>query len=79
MPTDIKPSQAQLSKMIQSGGFLRNMSGSLGNIGKNVITDLAIPLAGDNVPGLVSNLASNANSNVIDKLGKKLMEKELPE
>ena len=55
------------------------MSGSLGNIGKNVITNLAIPLAGDNVPRLVSNLASNANSNVIDKLGKKLMEKELSE
>ena len=42
--------------MIQSGGFLRNM---LGNLGKKVITDLAIPLARDNLPGLVINLASN--------------------
>ena len=32
----------------------------LGNLGKTVITDLAVPLAEDNLPGLVSNLASNA-------------------
>ena len=42
--------------MIQSGGFFRNM---LGNQAK-VITDLAIPSAGDHLPELVSNLASNA-------------------
>ena len=51
--TDIKPSKAQLSKLIQSVGFLRNM---LGNLGKRVIKDLDIPLARDNLPGLVSNL-----------------------
>ena len=33
--------------------------------------DLAIPLVRDNLPKLVSNLASNATSNVSDKLGKK--------
>ena len=54
---DIKLSQAQLSKLIQSGEFLPNM---LGNLGKKVITDLAVPLDRDNLPGLVSNLASNA-------------------
>ena len=54
--TDIKFSKAQLSKMIQSGGFLRNM---LVNLGKKVITDLAIPLARDNLLGLVSNITSN--------------------
>ena len=37
--------------MIQSGGFLCDM---LGNLGKKVITDLTIPLARDNLPGLVS-------------------------
>ena len=38
-----------MSKIIQSG-----------NLGKKVITDLAIPLAKDNLPGLVRNVASNA-------------------
>ena len=38
MSTDIKLSKAQISKMIQSGGFFRNMSR---NLGKKVITDLA--------------------------------------
>ena len=56
MSTDIKLSEAQLPKMIQSGGFLRNM---LGNLGKKIITDLANPLARDNLPVLLSNLASN--------------------
>ena len=38
----IKLSKAQLSKMIQSRGFLCNI---LANLGKTVIADLAIPLA----------------------------------
>ena len=42
--------------MIQSGGFLRNM---LVNLDKKVITDLAIPLATDNLLGLVSNITPN--------------------
>ena len=54
MSKDIKPSKAQISKIIQSGGVLRKM---LGNLSKKVITDLAIPLARDNLQGLVSNLA----------------------
>ena len=37
--------------MIQSGGFLCDM---LANLGKKVITDLTIPLARDNLPGLIS-------------------------
>ena len=56
MPADIKLSKAHISKMIQSGGFLH----MLGNLGKKVITHLAIPLTRDDLPGLVSNLASNA-------------------
>ena len=64
MSTNIKFSKAQISKIIQSGVFLCDM---LGNLGKKVITDLAIPLARDDLPGLVSNLAANA----IHKLEKK--------
>ena len=43
---------------------------------KRTMTDLAIPLAKDVLPGLVSNMASNATSNVIDKLGRKINGKE---
>ena len=57
MSTDVKVSKDQISKIIQFGGFLGNM---LGNLGKIVITDLAIPLARDNLSGLVSNIAPNA-------------------
>ena len=37
--TNIKLIKAQISKINQSGEFLRNM---LGNLGKKVITDLAV-------------------------------------
>ena len=70
MSTDIKFSKAQLSKIIQSGGFVSNM---LVNLGKKVIKDLAVPLARDNLPGLVSNLTSNA----INKFEKKLSGKDV--
>ena len=56
MSTDIKPSKAEIPKMIQSDGFLCNM---LGNLDKKVITDLVNILARDSLPGPVSNLASN--------------------
>ena len=42
MSTDIKLSKTQISKILQSGGFLCNM---LGHLGKKVITDLAIPFS----------------------------------
>ena len=51
--------------MIQLGGFLHKILWSLRK------RDLAIPLVRDNLPKLVNNLASNATSNVSDKLGKK--------
>ena len=54
MSKDTKLSKAQISKIIQSGGSFGLW---LGNLGKKVITDLAIPLARDNLPG---NLTSNA-------------------
>ena len=53
MSTDIKLSKAQIS--------IRWIFDSwLSNLGKKVVTDLAIPSARDNLPGLVSNLARNA-------------------
>ena len=62
---DIKISEARISKIIQSLGSFGSW---LGNLGKKVIRDLAIPLARDNLPGLVSNLASNA----INKFERKI-------
>ena len=56
MSTDIKLSKAQISKIIQSGGSFGSW---LGNLGKKALTNIAIPLARDNLPGLVSNLTSN--------------------
>ena len=51
-----------MSKICESGGFFRNMLGNLGKKRK----DLAIPLARDNLPGLVSSLTSNANIWITD-------------
>ena len=53
MSTDIKLSKAQISKIIQSGGSFGSW---LANLGKKALTNVAIPLARDNLPGLVSNL-----------------------
>ena len=52
MLTDIKLSKAQISKIIQSGGSFGSW---LGSLGKKVLRNIAIPLARDNLPGLVSN------------------------
>ena len=57
MSTDIKLSKTQTSKMIQSGGSFGSW---LGNSGKKALTNIAIPLARDNLPGLVNNLTSKA-------------------
>ena len=46
----VKLRTVQLSKMIKPIRFLCDMSDSLGNIGKKVIRDLAVPLARDNIP-----------------------------
>ena len=56
MSTDIKHSKAQIFKIIQSDG---SFGFWLGNLGKKALTNIAIPLARDNLPGLVSNLTSN--------------------
>ena len=59
-----------MSKITQPGGYLRSW---LGNLGKKALTNIALPLARDNLPGLVSNLASN----VINKFESKIGGKEL--
>ena len=43
----------------------------LGNLGKKALTNVVYPLARDNLPGLVSNLALNA----INKFERKVSEK----
>ena len=55
--TGIKLSKIQISKIIQSGG---SFGAWLGNLGKRSLTNGAIFLARYNLPGLVSNVASNA-------------------
>ena len=55
--TNIQLSKAQIFKIIQSGGSFGSW---LSNLGKKALTDLAIPLARENLPRLVSNLASNS-------------------
>ena len=57
MSTDIKFSKTQISKIIQLGGSFDSW---LANLVKKVLTNVAIPLARENFPGLVSNLTSNA-------------------
>ena len=73
---DIKLSKAHFPKIIQSGGFLPILISTLGTLGKGmakgVITDLTILLAKHVLPGLVSNMASNATSNVIYNIGRKI-------
>ena len=62
---DIKLSEAQISKIIQSFGPW------LDNLGKKALTNIAISLARDNLPGFVSNLTSNA----INKFEREINEK----
>ena len=63
--TDTKLSKTQISKIIQSCGSFGSW---LGNLGKKVPTNIAIPLARDNLPGLVSNL----NVNALNKFERKV-------
>ena len=61
MSTDIKLRKAQISKIIQLGGYLFVLMSNLCKaMGKKATTDLGVPLAKDVLPGLVSNIASNA-------------------
>ena len=53
MSADRKLSNAETSKIIQSGGSFGSW---LGSLGKKALTNIAIPLARDNLPVLLSNL-----------------------
>ena len=64
MSTDVKVSQAQISKIISSGGSFGSW---FGNLRKKALSNIAIPLARYNLPRSVSNLPSNA----INKFEKK--------
>ena len=63
--TDIKLSKAQISKIIPSGGSFDSW---LGNLGKKLLTNIAISLRRVYLPELVSNLTSNA----INKFERKI-------
>ena len=68
MSTDIRLSKAQISKIIQSGGSFGSW---VSNLGRKALTKTAIPLAGDNLPGLVSNLTSSAINKFDSKISGK--------
>ena len=70
MLSDIKLSKAQISKIILSGG---PFSYWFGNLEKKTLTNIAIPLATDNLLGLLSNLTSNA----INKFERKISGKRV--
>ena len=53
MPTDV----LQIFKTIQSGGSFGSW---LGNLEKKALSNIAIPLARDNLPELLSSLTSNS-------------------
>ena len=68
MPTNIKL-KTQIFKTIQPGVFL---GFCLGKLGTKVVTDLVIPFAKNNLPGLISNIVSNTASNCIKKFQWKI-------
>ena len=65
MSTDIELSKIQFSNIIQSGRLLGNM---ISNLGKKALKVLAVLLAKDVFPKLVTK----ADSFVIDKFGRKI-------
>ena len=52
-----RQTKTQISKIIQSGGSFGSW---FGNLGKKALTNIASYLAREDLPGLVSNLTSNA-------------------
>ena len=64
MSTDAKLSKVHMSTTIQSGGSFGLW---LANLGKKALTNVSIPLASDNLPGLVSNLTSSAIKHLTEK------------
>ena len=64
---DIKLSETQLSKMIQSGGFLGRLLGPLLKTGLQLIKNLIKPLAKSSLIPLGLNAAASAADTVIHK------------
>ena len=64
--TYIRLRKYQISKITQSRGSFGSW---LCNFGKKVLTNIAIFLARENLPGLISNLISNAINEFERKLG----------
>ena len=68
MSIDIKLRAAQISKVVQSGGFFGIWSAILGKVPS---VNVAVPLTGDISPGLVSNLTSYAIYKFVRKVSRK--------
>ena len=68
MSADIKFRIDQISKIIQSG---ESFGSQIANLGKKALTNVAIPLARDNLPGSVNNLASNEKNEFEKKISGK--------
>ena len=73
MSTDMKLSKAQISEIVQSGG---SFGPWLGNLAKTALTNITIPLARDNLPGLASNLISNWKNKFVRKISEKELLKQ---
>ena len=67
---DIKLSKVQISKIVQSSGYFGSF---LDNLDKKSLPIVAIPIARNNFPGLVSNITSNAINKFKKKSGKRVM------
>ena len=65
MSTDMKLSKSRLGKIIQSVGLLGK---TLGNLDKNVLLDLAVPL----VKEVLAKSATKETSSVLDKFERKI-------
>ena len=66
MSTDIRLSKAQISKIIQSSGFLCK---TFGKLCQKVLFDLAVLLTKDVLP----KLATKATASVLDKFDKNII------
>ena len=67
MSADIKLSKAQISKIIEWGGYFGSC---WDNLAQKALMNIVIPLARDNLPGLVNNLASNAINKFQEEINK---------
>ena len=69
MSMDMKLSEAQIYNIFQSGRFIGSC---LGKLGEKVVTQIAVPFAKNNFPGLVSDIALNATLNAINEFERRI-------